>query len=97
MDYLKIDCPCCTATLMIDPKLKRVLSHEKKKLEHDSLEEFFVKEKQKEKKLDQVFEEGKQKEKSKLDFLAKKFDLAKKQKKQGSDNEQSSNQRIFWD
>ena len=77
MKTLDISCPCCKATLVIDPETGNILHHKKFKEPPKSLDEFLKSEKSRGAELAAKFQEGKEKEETKQDYLNKKFEWAK--------------------
>jgi hypothetical protein len=78
-----VECPCCEATLKIDPDVRAVISHKAKERPH-SLEDIsagVAKLKAQEAERDTVFQKQFDAMKSHKDVLAKKFDELLKQAK----------------
>ena len=83
----ELECPCCGATLKIDPEVKAVLSH-KERPAPKTIEDIgagLAKLKQKESERDSVFSKRVAEEKSSKDILARKFDELLKQAKSDPD------------
>lgn len=83
----EIECPCCQATLQVDPAVKAVISHKEKERPH-TLEDItagVAKLKQQESQRDAVFQKQVDAMKSQKDVLARKFDELLKQAKADPD------------
>ncbi len=78
--YLKSECPCCGSALYIDRETGKVMRHEKKKREIESMENFLTKEKNKKEWLDARFDKAKDSEKNRMAELEKKFKFARDNK-----------------
>lgn len=77
----ELECPCCGATLKIDPEVKAVLSY-KEKPQARSIEDIsagLVKLREKEAQKDALFQKQVEAVKSSKDVLARKFDELLKQ------------------
>lgn len=90
---LSLDCPCCKAKLIVDPKSGGIIKFTPHKEEGPSLEQFMKSEKNRSADLASKFEEAKKQEDGKLDFLNKKFEWAKKNK----DKLPEAKPGIMWD
>ncbi len=77
---IKLDCPCCRATLIIDAATGGVIKFFPHKEEAPSLEQFMKADKDRSKDLESKFAEAKKLEDGRLDMLKKKFEWAKKNK-----------------
>lgn len=77
---ISVECPCCKATLVIDPETGAILSHQEYKKEKLSLDDFMSQQKNRAAELDAKFEAAKEKEKHKLEVIEKKFQAAKENK-----------------
>ncbi len=77
---LRIDCPCCKAALVVDSLTGRILEAVPHKDAPPSLEEFMKADKNRHRDIEDKFAEAKQKEDTKLEFLNRKFDWARKNK-----------------
>lgn len=77
---LALDCPCCRAKLIVDPKTGGIIKFVPHKEENQSLEAFMKADKQRSAELASKFEEAKKQEDGRLDLLNKKFEWAKKNK-----------------
>lgn len=91
---LHIHCPCCQATLIVDAATGGILKHTAFKQEGPSLEEFLRQDKSRSQDLAAKFAEAKHKEDTKLDFLNKKFEWARKNKDKLKDAPKPD---IHWD
>ncbi len=94
MDPIKIECPCCKSSLVIDPKTGGIIEHIKFKEAPPSLDDFLKNEKQRNQDLADKFAAAKEKEESKQDLLTKKFEWAKKNKDKLPEAPKPD---IFWD
>ncbi|MBF0429717.1 MAG: hypothetical protein HQK83_00445 [Fibrobacteria bacterium] len=94
MKEIKLNCPCCKASLIIDPETGGVIKHTKFKEAPQSLDAFIKSEKGKGAKKKEKFKEARDKEESKMDLLEKKFEWAKKNKDKLPDAPKPD---IFWD
>jgi cell pole-organizing protein PopZ len=91
----ELECPCCGATLKIDPDVKAVLSH-KEKPQAKTIEDISAgleKLKQHEASRDSVFQKRVEAEKASKDVLARKFDELLKQAK--SDPDKAPPKKLF--
>jgi hypothetical protein len=79
-----LECPCCGATLRIDPEVKAVLSHKEKPVQKSlaDIQSGLAALKKKESERDSVFAKRVEEEKSSKDVLARKFDELLKQAKE---------------
>jgi hypothetical protein len=79
----EIECPCCGATLKVDPQVKAVLSHTEKERprELEDIATGIQKLKHEESQRDSVFQKRVEAEKASKDVLARKFDELLKQAK----------------
>ena len=81
---VEIECPCCEATLKIDPEVRAVISHKAKERPH-SIADLGVglqKLKEQESQRDALFNKQVEQMKSQKDVLARKFDELLKQAKE---------------
>lgn len=91
----EVECPCCGATLKVDPEVRAVLSH-KEKPQAKTIEDIAAglqKLKQHEAQRDSVFQKRVEAEKASKDVLARKFDELLKQAK--SDPDQGPPKKLF--
>lgn len=77
---ISINCPCCKATLVVDPETGTVFSHKEYKKEKLSLDDFMSSQKNRAAELDAKFAAAKEREKRKFDVIEKKFQAAKENK-----------------
>lgn len=86
-DLIEVKCPCCEATLQVDPKLKAVISHveHKKPPSIADMEEAVKKLKGEEARRAEVFDKSVEQHKSHQQVLARKFDELLKQAKENPD------------
>jgi len=77
---VRVECPCCQAFLVVDAATGVVVSHDEHKKEHQSLDDFFAKQKTRSADLDAKLKAGADKEKNKRELLEKKFQAAKDNK-----------------
>jgi hypothetical protein len=77
----ELDCPCCGATLKIDPEVKAVLSHKEKPAARtiEDLSVGLAKLREKESQKDALFQKQLDSVKSSKDVLSRKFDELLKQ------------------
>ena len=83
----ELECPCCGATLKIDPEVKAVITF-KEKPQARSIEDLsagLAKLREKEAQKDALFAQRMESERSSKDILARKFDELLKQAKQDPD------------
>jgi len=74
---VRVECPCCQSVLVIDAATGVVIHHQEQKKEHQSLDEFFAKQKTRSADLDAKLKATAEREKNKRDILEKKFQAAK--------------------
>jgi hypothetical protein len=86
-DLIEVKCPCCEATLQIDPNLKAVIRHtaHKKPPTISDMAEAVQKLKGEEARRAEVFEKSFEQHKSQQQVLARKFDELLKQAKDDPD------------
>ena len=80
MKTFKIECPCCKASLVIDAASGSILSHQEAKREHESLESFLERQKNRSQELDAKLAEARERERQKRELLERKFQAAKENK-----------------
>lgn len=73
---IRVECPGCHAVLVVDPTTGVVLNHQEHKKEHQSLDEFFAKQKNRSAELDAKLKAGAEREKNKRELLEQKFKAA---------------------
>ncbi len=80
----EVDCPCCGATLKIDPEVKAILSHKAKPAARtlDDISTGIAKLKDAEQQREDAFQKSFQAVKSNKDVLSRKFDELLKQAKE---------------
>jgi predicted nucleotide-binding protein (sugar kinase/HSP70/actin superfamily) len=83
----ELDCPCCGATLKIDPEVRAVLSHKEKPRPKtlEDLETGVERLKQQESEREQAFQKSFEAMKSSKDVLNRKFDELLKKAKEDPD------------
>lgn len=83
-EAFEVECPCCGATLKIDPDVKAVLSHKAKPAVRtlDDISTGIAKLKDAEQQREEAFQKSFQAMKSNKDVLSRKFDELLKQAKQ---------------
>ena len=94
MKELNVSCPCCKGKLVVDAETGRVINSQAYKKENISLEEFMNTQDDRKKDLDDMFEKGKKEEDTKMDYLNKKFEWAKKNQDKLPNK---PDRKIFWD
>lgn len=87
-DLIEVKCPCCEATLRIDPQLGAVISHEErvKPPSIQDMEEAVRKLRGEEARRSEVFEKSVEQHKSHHKVLERKFDELLKQAKEKPDS-----------
>jgi predicted nuclease with TOPRIM domain len=80
-------CPCCEATLKIDPETRAVISHKEKEKPHivEDLKDAVQRLKREEARREEVFQKHVDAQKTHKDVLARKFDELFKQAKENPD------------
>lgn len=73
---VRVECPCCKAVLVVDSATGVVVSHQEHKKEHQSLDDFFAKQKNRGAELDAKLKAGAEREKNKRELLEQKFKAA---------------------
>lgn len=91
---LSLDCPCCRAQLIVDPKTGGIIKFTPHKDAAPTLEQFMKADKHRSTDLANKFEEAKRQEDGKLDLLNKKWEWAKKNKDKLPDAPKPG---IMWD
>lgn len=83
-DLIEVRCPCCEATLRIDPQLQAVIAHEehRKPAPIEDLQAAVQKLKGEEARRGEVFQKSVDQQKSHQQVLSKKFDELLKQAKE---------------
>lgn len=94
---IEVLCPCCKATLKIDRETGALLGHQEAKKDHQSLEDFMSKQKNRSSELDARFADAQQKAKQKKDLLEKKFNLGKETHKDANPDERPPGHGPIWD
>ena len=86
-DLIEVKCPCCEATLQIDPQLRAVISHQEhvKPPSIQDMEEAVRKLRGEEARRSEVFEKSFEQHKSHHKVLERKFDELLKQAKENPD------------
>jgi len=96
---LEVSCPCCDASLKIDPATGAVITH-KEKEKPPAIEDLGVaaaKLKQEAAERDEKFRKSMEDQKNRKDVLSKKFDELFKQAKEDPDSLQPRRKEIDWD
>lgn len=73
---IRVECPCCKAFMVVDAATGVVVSHQEHKKEHQSLDDFFAKQKNRGAELEAKLKAGAEREKNKRDLLEQKFKAA---------------------
>ena len=83
----EVRCPCCEATLKIDPDTRAVISHQEKEKPHivEDLSAAVARLKGEEARRDEVFRKSMEEQKTHHEVLSKKFDELFKQAKEKPD------------
>ena len=89
---LKVKCPCCQATIVVDEATGEVLSHEEFKRELKDLGTFLEEQKNRSSALDDKFKAAQEAQKRRQEILQKKFDLATEKPDDGK-----APRGILWD
>lgn len=86
-DLIEVKCPCCEATLQIDPELRAVISHQEhvKPPSIQDMEEAVRKLRGEEARRSEVFQKQVEQQKSHHKVLERKFDELLKQAKENPD------------
>jgi predicted nuclease with TOPRIM domain len=84
---LEVVCPCCEATLKVDPDTSAVISHKEKEKPHvvEDISEAVQRLKKEAARREEVFQKQLDAQKTHKEVLAKKFDELFKQAKESSD------------
>ena len=77
---IRVECPCCKAVMVVDPSTGVVFSHQEHKREHQSVDEFLARQKNRGAELDAKVREAQAREKNKRELLERKFQAAKDNK-----------------
>jgi len=77
---IRVECPGCKSVLVVDAETGVVLNHQEHKKEHQSLDDFFAKQKSRSSDLEAKMRAGAEKEKNRREELEKKFQAAKENK-----------------
>ncbi len=96
---IEVRCPCCDATLRIDPETGSVITHKEKERPApiSDLQAAVSKLKQEEAGRDEKFRKHMDQEKARQGILNKKFDELFKQAKEDPDSLQPRRKEIDWD
>lgn len=73
---IRVECPGCNAVLVVDAATGVVVNHQEHKKEHQSLDEFFAKQKNRGAELEAKMKAGADREKNKREILEQKFKAA---------------------
>jgi len=73
---VRVECPCCKSFLVVDTATGVVVNHQEHKKEHQSLDDFFAKQKNRGAELDAKMKAGADREKNKREILEQKFKAA---------------------
>lgn len=77
---VKVECPGCKGVMVVDAATGVVVNYQEHKKEHQSLDDFFAKQKSRSADLEAKMQAGAEKERSRKEMLEKKFQDAKNNK-----------------